>query len=622
MFCDAHQLFSLSNPEASVLLSGCESTPGLECTQTDIGETNLIDTRSGHQYVYDQTGAYASAFIWRQQFSLYKVDVFFVFGVGLGYEWNALKPWLDADPKKNVIFLEDDLAMLHHFLQQPQAKEIISHSQTRVYYVDNGKICQHVAEILGWNFFDKRKLFAASSYYAKYRPKGSKKLEQKIRLVHNELQTVLEEFSSFGKLQFRNFFRNIYAFQNSRFGSDLFHAFKGVPAIVVAAGPSLEGCFQDLRLMQDSALILSGGTATNALLEEGIRPHICAAVDPNPAQYSRIKQIHPFGIPMLYQSRVLPEGIKGYAGELLYLRGGNGQPLIEWIDTELGIFGPKIDGGHSISNMIIELAHLMGCSPIIMVGYDLSYPEGKMYPASVREALSDKEQEDFQKKITGSITTVGNDGNDVSTEEKWIVEADWILHYYQDRPRLKLFNTSLKGLRIGTVPCISFAEVLKKYGKKAHSVQAKVHTEIMKARPLPFSMEKVFVTLEKIMNSIKSCMELLPKVQAGDMLAEELWKKEIVYQHFLKLYDNMFDKKIQMQRLFHEVELMQNEEIIREFEIRVEEERYQFLAQGLPLLAQWIRDFSAMSVYEGFFPPEKVRLNRFETPSLLPEHFV
>lgn len=620
---DALTLFGLANPEAAAHLGSCDQIPHLVSCRTQLNETNLCDSRSGAaKYLYDQSGALESAFRWRQQFSLYKIDLFVVFGVGLGYEWQALKPWLDSDSSKRVIFVEDDLAILHHFLEQPHAQEMLLHPQTRLYYIDDDKLCKHVSELIAWNHFNKKQLFAPSVYYQATRPKSTKKVDQKLRLFWNQIDEVLGEFTLYGGLQFRNFFRNIDSFKKARFGSDLFHKFKGMPAIVVGAGPSLESCYDEIRRMQDSALIISGGTATNALLEAGIRPHFCVAVDPNPAQYSRLKQIQTFGIPMFYQTRVLPEGIANYAGELLYLRGGNGQPLIEWIDKEIGIHGPLVDGGHSVANMSVELAHRLGCSPIIMVGYDLSYPGGRLYPTAVKEALSAKESQELSRPITSSFQAVGNDGSEVSTEEKWIVEGTWILKYAEAHPGMKLINTSMEGLRLGHVPCTPFSKMYEQYGRGHWAVRAKVHTEIMKAREVPFSQEKFFMILEKIATSIERCIQLLPGVLTKDPLSVDAWEQELVYKHFIYAYKSMFEKKEQMARLFHEIEFATTPGAVEEFEKRAYEEKIQFFVDGLPILGKRLREYSAQSSYEGNFPTKESHIQCLDPVTAVPEYLL
>jgi hypothetical protein len=598
----SYQLFSNNNPEASVLLSNVEAVPDLEVCETVLQEPNLKDTRKGEaRFVYSEGGAYSAAFEWRQQFHLFKVDVLYVFGIGLGWEWMALEPWLNGDPKKEVIFLEDDLSMFYRFLEMPWAEKILSHPQTSVYYIDGQEIGKRVFELLAWNSYRKKTLLVATRYYEKYRAQTRDKLDKKIQVQLSELSGTLNEFYSFGQVQFRCFFRNIFSFARAKMGSDLFHSFSQIPIIVVAAGPSLEGCLEELRNIGDKAIIISGGTATNILLEAGIRPHLCAAVDPNATQYHRLKQIQPFAIPLFYQSRILPEGIKDYKGDLLYLRGGNGQPLIEWFDKALGISGKIIDGGHSVSNMIIEIAYHMGCSPILMVGYDLSYPAGKMYPSFFKEALSSHERLTAKEERVGNCSAKSNSGSEVRTEDMWIVEATWIHQFVLDHPEMKIYNTSQSGMAIPSVPFESFHSLRERFLNQSHSVDARVQTAITNAEKIPFSMEKISKAFSVLAKSIKECESILQVMRkAPNPLLEYEINEQIAFRFFLSIYCKMFEKRIDMCRIFEELHL-QDPERRDAFEQQMYDEKIQFFTDGLKHLSRRVCECVGLASYEGYF---------------------
>lgn len=617
----AYELFSIENPEAATWLGSFESVEGLEKVVSSQGEVNLKDTRKGQgRFIYDPQGSFESAFRWRQQFSLYKTDLFVVFGIGLGFEWQALLPWLESDPKKEVVFLEDDLGMLFHFLDSPLAQKILSHPRTKVYYIDGNEIGKRIFELLAWNSYKKTRQFAAISFYQTYRPLIAEKVEKKLRLQSMHVFDALDEFHTFGRIQIRSFLKNILAFDRARMASDMFKSFKGVPAIIVGAGPSLEGCLSELKKMQDKALILSGGTATNALLEAGIVPHLAATVDPNPTQYVRLKQSAPWAIPLFYMSRVIPEGIKSYPGQLLYLRGGCGHTLPEWFDTAIGISAQVIDGGFGVANMCVELAHRLGCGPIIMVGYDLSYPEGVMYPSVVQEALTEKEREQSGKKIPASCVAQANDGTNVATQEQWILEGQWIQKYFEKHPHMKLINTAQRGLKIGTIPCMSFQEVSAQYLIHSQAVSARVHRAIMMAKKVPFSFQRVEKALGSLALSIQEAIRLVDKMKAGDRVAEFELKEELVYRFFLSNYDRMREKKVQLSQIWNERLLVTNSSEREKFEESVQEEKFQCYLLGLQALSQWLCEFGSYAVFEGYYFSENSPFIALESDVSMPSY--
>ena len=134
-------------------------------------------------------------------------------------------------------------------------------------------------------------------------------------------------------------------------------------------------------------------------------------------------------------------------GPLLYLRGGDGYPIVEWFEQALGIHGKILDGGHSVSNMLLDIAHSLGCRPIIMVGYDLAYTGGARYASSMSESMAADESMAFNGETRGELVQGKTyDGGEVITEAKWMTESHWIEQFQESHPRLHLINTAQDGL--------------------------------------------------------------------------------------------------------------------------------------------------------------------------------
>jgi len=78
-----------------------------------------------------------------------------------------------------------------------------------------------------------------------------------------------------------NTIRNIPVIAGSADVSALDDAFTNVPAVVVAAGPSLDRNIAELRRIRGRALIIAVDTALRPLLEAGIAPELVVAIDPS-----------------------------------------------------------------------------------------------------------------------------------------------------------------------------------------------------------------------------------------------------------------------------------------------------------------------------------------------------
>jgi hypothetical protein len=212
---------------------------------------------------------------------------------------------------------------------------------------------------------------------------------------------------------------------------------------------------------------------------------------------------------------------------LLYLRGGDGYPLVEWFEKTLGIDGEVLDGGNSVSNLLIDVAAAFGGSPIIMVGYDLAYTKGARYAKSLSESLEKGEKIKFKGETRGEMVA-GSDyeGKEVLTEVKWVVEANWIEKFHEEKPEIPLFNTTKEGLCLKSIPYKPLEEVLKSFCSSSLDIDGKVHLAIQEASLTNVSNREIgdaFVTMSQ---SLARCKDVLHKLQ--ELAEDDLFDEESV----------------------------------------------------------------------------------------------
>ncbi len=460
------KVFEAINPVHAARLSCCdisqESTTSLRKVQTNLGEDNLYDARGKKtRYIHSQEGAYNEAREWvvhALKDLEEKTEILVIYGVGLGWYWKALLPWVERKKDRRILFIEDDLHIIGHLIESGLGNDFFSHPQTRLVAL-SGADDKESLDMIAWNLFRKKYRFLVSPAYANYRPKASKIVEDAVYVRSTDIHLVADEFSTFGIQHARNWLRNITLLQQSYNAQDLFQKFQGMTAVVVAAGPSAQETIPYLQKWKEKALVIAGGSSINVLLEAGITPHLAVTVDPNPLQYSRMKYLEPFQLPLLFRSRALYEGIVAANGmPLMYLKGSDGYPLVTYFENALGIEGETLDGGDSVSTLLIELAVALGVSSVVMVGYDLGYTEGKRYPLSLQSLLHESEDkiernsEDISKEEY-QISALSNSGKLLQTEAKWVVEGAWIHRFIsQLASNVTVSNTSLEGLAIESVP--------------------------------------------------------------------------------------------------------------------------------------------------------------------------
>lgn len=517
--------FEALNARAAALLSLVDDSGCVQC-RTAQGEENILDKRfSPERYLHRPSGALKEAEEWVSSHKVEQVDFLVIFGIGLGWQWQALQPWLRAKRSRRLVFLEDDLVTIKAFLESEMAQPFFDDPQSTLLFLEDGKEGKHVREIIIWYAYKKAWSCLPSPFNLQYRKEVADRLEQELTVQQIDLTSIVDEYVDFRSSPLRNFGRDLYLWPKSLNGASLFGKFQGCPAIVVAAGPSLEKEIDHLKGLSSRALILAGGSSVNALLQAGIMPHIAVSVDPNPMQYIRLRQAQPFCLPLFYRSRALYEALMSHHGPLLYLRGGDGYPLVEWFEEELSIHGKILDGGHSVSNMLIDLAHALGCRPIIMVGYDLAYTGGARYPSSLSESMASGESVAFKGETQGCLIDGKTyDGRPVVTEVKWMIEAQWLENFKQKHPRLRLINTAQDGLAIHGLVNMSCGEALNTYCTTDRDIDSRLHIALQEASPVPFVHKKVAKAILKLSESFQKSDEILQRMRG--LLAEQTIKED------------------------------------------------------------------------------------------------
>lgn len=151
---------------------------------------------------------------------------------------------------------------------------------------------------------------------------------------------------------------------------------KGRPAIVVSAGPSLDRQVELLRKAQYHCVIVANDVITYYLMEKGIMPHVVAALDYSHIVYKKLEKAIKFLSscdlkPVLaFGSKVYPKLIYEWPGPLFPNKSDAVGPKVCEI---LGL--NPLDNGSSVAHFCYSIAQAICPEEVIFVGQDLAYGE-------------------------------------------------------------------------------------------------------------------------------------------------------------------------------------------------------------------------------------------------------
>jgi hypothetical protein len=153
-------------------------------------------------------------------------------------------------------------------------------------------------------------------------------------------------------------------------------AYKGRPAIIVSAGPSLRKNKHLLKDASERAVIVAVQTTLQPLLEMGVEPHFVTSLD-----YHEICTRFFERLPATLRTELVaePKATSGifsmYPGPVSILGNDYADKLI----AEMPVERERLRAGATVAHLAYYLAEHLGCDPIIFVGQDLGFSDGLCY---------------------------------------------------------------------------------------------------------------------------------------------------------------------------------------------------------------------------------------------------
>jgi antitoxin component YwqK of YwqJK toxin-antitoxin module len=549
----------------------CQS---LQFCQTRLGELNLVRLDGDHpSYYHSQEGAKAEANLWVDEICPVDIKVIFLYGIGLGYYYQALQQWLRNDPGRLLIILEDDLAVLHSFLETEQASELLKDTQVfiQAFNTPGERDWGKFRDQFDWCFapFSILKTgFHALKLYEQERASLFKLLKVQMNVNLMQLRFALDDFLGNHEEIYNNFYTNLPYISQAGLGKSLFGRFSHIPALICGAGPSLAKQLPTLKTLEDKALIIASGSSLNILNRHGIMPHFGSCVDPTATQESRFMTNFAYEVPFFYENRFHSGAFSLIHGPRLYISGQGGNfGISSWFDQELGtVQEENVTRGISTSNFCQEIAGALKTNPIIFVGMDLSYTESARYAPGVTAHPADdrKEHSDIHKVHENRILAPGLDDQPLYSKWEWVVEASYITEFCWCHPDVRVINATEGGMKILEVPNMTLSDVVTQALQRQYDLRNWVHAEVQRSyRDMPKDKTLVLEAMRRWQHSLEqssqNCQQLIrlwdqcsKRVEADNIpdpiesdemvLLRKTLKGEIAYLNFLDNMDVIFNR--------------------------------------------------------------------------------
>jgi len=179
----------------------------------------------------------------------------------------------------------------------------------------------------------------------------------------------------------RNCIQNLGLYAASPGVADLAGRWKGRPAVVVSAGPSLRRNIDLLTEpgVRDRVVIIAVQTTLKTLLARGIKPHFVVALDYHEISrrfYEGLRAQDVEGVTLVIDPKCNPAIPASFPGTVRCI----GDDIADRVAGE-GLWRDmgRIRPGSTVAHLAYYLARHLGCDPVIMIGQDLGFTDHHYY---------------------------------------------------------------------------------------------------------------------------------------------------------------------------------------------------------------------------------------------------
>lgn len=278
-----------------------------------------------------------------------------------------------------------------------------------------------------------------------------------------------------------------------------------IPAILVAAGPSLDKNIQELKKAKGRAFLLAVDTALNTVLENDIMPDMTMSIDSRKPltlfKSSKFKDI-PIALSMNSNKEVVRLNQAKHFYEIdeeCYLK-----KVMDGMEKKT----IQLPTGGSVANNALSLLHEMGFQTVILVGQDLAYPGGVEHAQAAYGAGNDKVNTD--KKAY--IEVEDNYGGKVLTENNMNIYRKWIENYTVAYDDFRVINATEGGAKIAGTEFMKLSDAIEQCCVREFAAEELLESE-------PYFTEEERQLFENQIKGIPGEVDELEKlIRAGQRL--------------------------------------------------------------------------------------------------------
>ena len=437
----------------------------------------LIQTETAMQALHhpDDPSAYNEQFVASIQ-GLKESRNIAILGCGLGYipllilqQSRGLQNFYIFEPSLSVFRMALQIVDFSDLLGSTETKFIVGSEPGEIYNTISGNLMNIMANPM--------LLIDIPSFTATF-PAWTNRTKTDIQEVYRFGQSGLFTKFKDGPRCLQNLSNNLASIIESPGINAIGKKLANIPAIIVAAGPSLAKNLHLLKETKDQFVIIATDTTFELLLANQIVPHFVMTVDPTELNLRHFKQkCYDTSSILLFDAEARPEIPAKFSRKMSFMT--DKHPFFNWLDKASGGKG-IVEKGSMVSHAALYIAAYWGCSPLILIGQDLALnpesggthvPEAAIY-RTVSYLENDMHHVDvpvpFEEKTMSReplYWVEGIDGKPVPTIQSFIIYLRMLEDDFR-KIHVPVIDATEGGAKIQGTEIATLDETLQKYGNE------------------------------------------------------------------------------------------------------------------------------------------------------------
>lgn len=272
----------------------------------------------------------------------------------------------------------------------------------------------------------------------------------------------------FGRLWVRNLARNSAEPGRRRGIAGLAGAFAGFPALVLAAGPTLDEALPFLAELRRRALVIAVDTTLPSLAAAGIESDFVVVADPQYWNARHLDRARVSSSVIVTEAAVHPATFRLAARAFALC--SSLYPLGRFLEEGSGDAKGRLGAGGSVATGAWDFARILGCAPVYFAGLDLAFPGMRTHARASRfeqHALNSGHRLDpaasglFRAARSGQpFQARSAEGGEVTSSRALALYAAWFEARLARHPETPTYRLSGAGLAIAGMGLATSGEAL------------------------------------------------------------------------------------------------------------------------------------------------------------------